>query len=123
MKHVWALVIKTIMVLAILSIVLNWMNDYRFGPTFALALLIVGLSYLIGDLAILPMTNNIVATLADIGLNTFAMWIIGPFFLGAFVPFTTALLASVIIGVGEWFFHQYMETRVFPNREEEPERA
>ncbi|GGK23643.1 hypothetical protein GCM10010965_15560 [Caldalkalibacillus thermarum] len=123
MKHVWALLIKAAMVFVVLFIVLNWMNDYRVGPTVAFALLLTGLSYLIGDLAILPNANNIVATLADIGLNTFAIWIIGPFFFGAFVPFSTALLASVIIGVGEWFFHQYMERAVFPNREKEPERA
>lgn len=112
MRHVWALVIKTIMVLVILAVILTWLNQYPFGPTFALTLLIVGLSYLVGDLAILPMTNNMIATLADVGINTFTIWIIGPFLMGAFIPFSTALLASIIIGVGEWFFHQYMADRV-----------
>jgi hypothetical protein len=118
-KHLWALIIKTIMVFAVLYVIQNWINAYPVGPTFALSLLLVGLSYLIGDLAILPMTNNIVASLADVGLNTLVIWLVGPFLMDQFVPFSTALSASVIIGIGEWFFHQYMAKSVLSNQERE----
>lgn len=119
MKHLWALTIKAVLVLAVLLVILSWINNYPVWPTVALSILVIVLSYLIGDLAILPMTNNMVATLADVGLNTLMIWIIGPFLFDQFIPFSTALLASIIIGVGEWFFHQYMVNTVLTPPEEE----
>lgn len=119
MKHLWALVIKAVLVFAVLLVIFSWIGTYPVGPTVALSLLVIGLSYLIGDLAILPMTNNMVATLADVGLNTLVIWVIGPFLFDQFIPFSLALLASVIIGIGEWFFHQYMAKAVLSNPEQE----
>lgn len=117
MRHVMALVIKTIMVAAVLIIIMSMINNYPVGPTFVLALLVSGLAYLAGDLGVLPISNNTVATLADFGLATFTVWLIGPFIVGAFIPFTIALLSGVVIAAGEWFFHKYMAGSVLPRKD------
>jgi hypothetical protein len=116
LRHALALIIKTTMVAAVFWVFLSFMNNYDFGSTFVLALLTVGVSYVIGDLWILPMSNNTVATLADIGLSTAKIWLIGPFILGAGVPFSLAFLTSLVLGAGEWFFHKYMSTAVLADR-------
>ncbi|WP_202080410.1 DUF2512 family protein [Caldalkalibacillus salinus] len=110
--HLPALLIKTGLITATLVVLFTLFNEFPFVNTVVLSLLTVGVSYVVGDLFILPMTNNMIATLADIGLCTFKLWFIGSFVLGAFVPFTLALLAAIIIGVGEYFFHQYMKSQV-----------
>ena len=112
MKHIVALLIKTAMVLFVFSVILTLLFDYPFGPTIVLTLLVVGISYLVGDMWILPKTNNTVATLADIGLCTVKVWLIGSFVYGEPVPFTVALLASIVLGVGEWLFHNYVSKGV-----------
>jgi hypothetical protein len=119
LRHGLALLIKTTMVVAVLLAFLSLMNNYAFGPTILLALLVVGISYVIGDLWILPMSNNMVATVADIGLSTAKIWLIGPFILGAGVPFSLAFITSLVLGAGEWFFHKYMSTAVLTERTEE----
>jgi len=116
MRHIVALLVKSVLVLGVLFVVLTLMYDYPFSTVFALTLLIVGLSYVIGDLGILPMTNNTVATLADIGLCTAKIWLLSPL-VGYAIPFFPALVASIGIGVGEWFFHKFMHYQVLPRKE------
>jgi hypothetical protein len=35
-------------------------------------------------------------------------------FTGAVIPFFTALIASLGLGVGEWFFHKFMARSITP---------
>ncbi|WP_100405361.1 DUF2512 family protein [Bacillus solitudinis] len=117
MRHVSALIVKTLMVAAVLLIIMSGMYNYPAGTTVGLSLLIVGLSYVIGDIGILRVSNNIVATIADLGLTTIAIWLIGPLLYGYGVPFSVAFLSALVIGVGEWFFHKFVATL---RRQEQP---
>lgn len=116
MRHIIALAIKTLMVAAVHFVIMNVVYDYPIGPTFALALLVTALAYLTGDLGILPMTNNTVATLSDVGLVTFTIWLLGPFLVNAPISFFVALIIGLIIGAGEWFFHKYVQQSVIPRK-------
>lgn len=77
-----------------------------------ISLLITGVSYLIGDLFILPKYGNMVATIADFGLSFVGVWALTYFLtninltrnIGASV-----FLAAVLIGMAEIFFHIYMK--------------
>lgn len=117
MRHIVALFVKTFMIAVVLFIIMNMLYNYPVGSTFALALLVTGLAYLIGDLAILPMTNNTVATLADLGLATLTIWLLGPFVVGASIPFSVAFIAGVVIAVGEWFFHKLASRSLLPRKD------
>ncbi|MFB4164263.1 DUF2512 family protein [Alteribacillus sp. JSM 102045] len=108
MKHIIALIIKTALVMFVLITILSLANGYAIGNTIGLTLIVVGAAYIIGDLFILNATNNSVSTIADIGLCTLVIWLIGPFVLNEPVPFILAFLSALLIGVGEWFFHKYV---------------
>jgi hypothetical protein len=116
-RHITALGIKIIMIGAVLFVVMNMMNNYPIGGTFSLALLVAGLAYLIGDLGVLPFSNNTVATISDIGLSLLTIWVIGPFLVGAYIPFSIALVSSLAIGLGEWFFHKFVFNNVLPRKD------
>lgn len=106
-RHGLGLIIKSSFIVTAL-VTLSYINEYPFGFAFLLSLVIVPLSYVIGDLFILPTFNNTVATIADVGLTLGMIWLLGPFILGFSIPFSHALMTSLIIGGGELFFHRYV---------------
>jgi hypothetical protein len=117
MRHIMAFLIKTVLVSAVLLVTMSMMNQYAVGPTIVLAFLVSGLAYLAGDLGILPMSNNAIATVSDIALATLTIWLIGPFIVKAAIPFSLALLSGLVIGAGEWFFHKYFVRSVMPRKD------
>ncbi len=108
MKHIIALIVKTVMVFFVLFLVMSVGYNYPVITTFGLSLLIVVLSYIIGDLGILTLSNNLVATISDLFLITVAIGVIGLYFYGITIPFSIALLSAFLVCVGEWFFHKYI---------------
>lgn len=76
--------------------------------------LVTGVSYLVGDLFILPRLGNIVASLADMGLAFLSIWGLSILFIDP--PDRLALAsfaAAVFIMLAEALFHAaYMENKV-----------
>jgi hypothetical protein len=75
MKHVKALAIKFVSSLVLLSLILGLLFDMAFSNIFLITLLLGVAAYLIGDLLILPRTNNTVASIADFGLAFLIIWL------------------------------------------------
>lgn len=106
MEHVKALAIKGIMTIVILYLVLGLGFGFSFGHTLLITVVLGAVSYLLGDLFILPKTSNITATLADLGVAFLVVWLLsrtmgvegGPSALAAF-------FAAVAMSVGEYIFH------------------
>lgn len=117
MKHVKALLIKFIASFVLLYIILGVMYTMTFGEVFLLSLVLGIVAYLIGDLFILPRTNNLVATVADFILA----WPIIYWFVDGMTaadnPFTASLIAALGVGVFEVFFHRYLANQVLPDQE------
>ncbi len=102
------------MVAVVLLVIMTAMYHYPAGATFGLSFLIVGLSYIVGNMGILRVSNNTIATIADLGLTTIAIWLIGPLVYA----FSIAFISALVIGVGEWFFHKFVAAGIL--RQEEP---
>ncbi len=113
MGHVSAVAIKLTLVAFVLLTIFSLMYGYVLWNTLVLTFIVTGIAYVIGDLWILKMTNNLISTIADVGIGTLSLWIIGPFVLNEPVSFFLALISAVIIAVGEWFFHKYVDMAVF----------
>ncbi len=115
MKHISALLIKFIMIAIVLELVLLLATNLTFGEILWIAVAVTIVAYLIGDLFVLPRSNNTVATLVDIGLAFITIYMYNYLFNNPVITVMDALIASVIIGIGEWVFHKYMETKVLPS--------
>lgn len=96
------------MVSVILELVLYNMTRLSFGNILVVSLTVTVLSYLVGDLLILKYTNNIVATLADVGLALVTVYLFNFFYYRPGISFVTALITAVIVGIGEWVFHKFV---------------
>jgi hypothetical protein len=114
MKHIGALLLKFVMASVILEIFLLALTNLNYGNIFAISLTITVLSYFIGDLAILPRSDNTIATIADVCLSFVTLLMFNLVFPWAVIPFFTALIASLGLGVGEWLFHKFMARSIIP---------
>ncbi len=112
MKHISAILVKFVMTAVILEIVLLLLSDASFSGILLIALAVTAIGYLIGDMIILGATNNIVATIADMGLSLVTIYLFNFFWVRDTIPFLSAVVAGVAIGVGEWFYHKIIDRRI-----------
>jgi hypothetical protein len=115
MRHITALLIKFVMTAFVLEIVLLLLTDLTFGSILWISLVLTVVAYIIGDNIILPAINNMVATIADIGLAVIVIYLFNYVWDTTDIPFLSALVAAAVIGVGEWFFHKFIDRKVDDN--------
>lgn len=115
MNHLKALGIKFLIQATVILAFLSIFEGASLANLFGLSLLITGLSYVIGDLVILPRFGNIVAVIADFGLISLAIWVLAGMF--ADIPIMAALASGLAIAVAEILFHTYMTENVLRRRE------
>ncbi|MCY8934218.1 YndM family protein [Bacillus atrophaeus] len=114
MVHVKALAIKGIMTLIVLYLVLGLGFNFTFGDTLLMTIVLGVVSYLLGDLYVLPKWNNMIATVADFGLAFLVVWLMGmPLSMGLSPGMLAlaALFTAIVMAIGEYFFHFYMMSK------------
>lgn len=118
MKHVSALLVKFIIVTAIIEVILNMQTYLTFTDILYIALAVTVPGYIIGDLLILPASNNTIAAVADFCLALVTIYMFNSLWNISEISINSALISAVVLGVGEWIFHKYLASNVLPNRKE-----
>lgn len=113
-KHVKALLIKFIVSFALLYIILGLMYGMAFGEVLFLSAVLGVVAYIVGDMLILPRTNNTIATIADFVLAGVIIYLFTDGMTVADNVFTVTLFATIGVSLFEIFFHRYVEQHVFP---------
>lgn len=117
MKHLIALLIKFVMVFIVLYVIMGLFFGISIGNVFIMSLFLTVTAYMLGDLVVLPMWGNLIATVADFGLALIGIWLISYYILGISIPLVTGVLTSaVLIAFGEWFFHKYLKGKVIESK-------
>lgn len=114
MKHVTALIIKYIFTTAATSLIITGVLGMESGVSMWIALVLTLALYLLGDMTLLPAFGNITATVADAGVALVLIWLAPLYARVASIPFASALAAAVLIGIAEYFFHNYLQRNVLP---------
>ncbi|WP_060679051.1 YndM family protein [Virgibacillus halodenitrificans] len=113
MEHWKAVFMKFIMCTGILGLVLGLFFGVSFPNIFILSVLLTVVSYIVGDVYLLPRFENWGATLFDFILAFVAIYLLGSFLFEMEIPLVTAsLVSSAFLAVGEYFFHKYMANQV-----------
>ncbi|WP_050616262.1 DUF2512 family protein [Bacillus testis] len=129
MNHIKALVIKFLMIAVVVGIIMTGIYDVAFGDSMWISLVLTIGAYLIGDLLIFrgtankqqQSTRNMIATISDLILAFVIIWLMG---LGLDVSLDNedliiaSIISAVIIGLGEFFFHKYLDRNVFNTKVE-----
>ncbi|MDQ1002327.1 uncharacterized BrkB/YihY/UPF0761 family membrane protein [Neobacillus niacini] len=116
MKHVKAMAIKFVSSLVLLSLILGLLYDMSFGNIFLITLVLGVAAYLIGDLLILPRTNNTVATIADFGLAFLIIWLMSRSLTYGDNHFSMSLIAAIGVALFEYMFHKYVANNVLKDQ-------
>ncbi|MED4442537.1 YndM family protein [Bacillus thuringiensis] len=120
MKHIVALLIKYTAITAVLLIILSIFKGISIPKVLLISLFLTGAAYLIGDLFILPKYGNMIATIADLGLSFFGIWLLISLFTDLDATRNigvSSFIAALIIGGTEVFFHIYMK-RLVPHNDD-----
>jgi hypothetical protein len=113
MKHVIAFAIKFVVSLVLLYLILGGIRDITFGDVFLITAVLGVLAYVIGDLFILPRTNNTIATIADFGLALVVIWFMVNMMTYADTGFFgRSLMAAIGVAIFEMFFHRYLSKNI-----------
>lgn len=112
--YIKALIIKFVMCFAVLWIILGGFHNVNLGHIFMMSLIITIVSFILGDLYLLPKFENWGATMADFFLALAVIWFYCTNFVDVnFSVLTAAAITSLVLAVGEWFYHQYIDKRLF----------
>lgn len=108
MKHISALILKALLTGAIIYLVLPRYGVTSTGLIWTTIATVVIAAYVVGDLAILPSTNNTIASVADAGLAAAITWFVNNRGGHVLLSTTGLIIAAVAIAIGEYFFHMYL---------------
>lgn len=120
MKFLTSLIIKFVMVTAVLWIMLG-VFGVSFGNIMLTSILLTVIS-LVGDMFVLPRSGNVAATIADFGLALVLIWLVGSFLYDQPIRLgMAAFVSAIMITVGEFVFHKYLQNRYFTHEKAIPE--
>jgi hypothetical protein len=110
MKHVRAFLVKFVASLVLLYIILGLFNGVSFGNVLLITVVLGITSYVLGDMLILPRTNNTIATISDFLLSFMVIWLLSQSLTYGDTMFAESLLASLGVALFEYFYHKYLKT-------------
>ena len=114
MEHVKALLIKGLTIILLLYLVLGIDYDVSFLWTLGISVVLGVLSYVAGDLFILPKYGNLMAMFADFVLTFLVVWASLQLFSLDGSAIIASLISAAFIAVAEYGFHLYLSTHVLP---------
>lgn len=112
MDHVKALAVKLISCFILLYIILGLFYDMSFRNVLWITLVLGITSYIIGDLLILPRTNNLISTLVDFVWAFLVIWIMGDYLTFGDDIITMSLISAAGVAIFEYFYHKYVTTHI-----------
>ena len=116
MKNFVNLVIKFAFTYLVLFIMVPMLGKGTWTQTLVLGAILVLLSYIIGDMWVLPKLGNFVAALIDLGIAVLVIWLMMRG-LPQFVLTTGAVWSiAIVLAIVEWLFHRYLLASKAPNK-------
>lgn len=113
MNYFSTLLIKFIIMTGVLWVILGLMFEIPFVDILITSLVLTGVSFIVGDLYVLPKIGNVGAAMMDFILTLAGVWALGAFLfeepsarLG-----TIALVSAFGIALGEILVHWYIKTQ------------
>lgn len=113
MRHLYAIGIKFILVGTVISSLFSVFFNASLANLLIMSIGIALVSYVIGDLVILPQLGNVIASIIDFGIYFLAVWTLSGLMIGIEQGITLAsLAASYFLSLAEPLFHAYIIERV-----------
>ncbi len=108
MKTWMSLLLKYVMTFVAGFLTLSLINGNSVLEVLAIALAVAALSYAVGDLLILPASNNSVAAICDGLMAAIITYIISWLWPAVTVSFLSVVIFAILIAAAEYFLHIYL---------------
>ncbi|MBB4822848.1 cation transport ATPase [Sporosarcina luteola] len=115
MNHGMAILFKAVLTFLVLWIVLSAIYNVSFLHSTFIGIVLLLVSYVAGDMMILPKMGNMAATTGDLVIGFLIIWG-GLLLFGYGNSFGEALLTGVVIAIGEYLFHSWLLRTQYTNR-------
>lgn len=113
MKHIRALGIKFVFTATILLVLFLVYINTNTWEILLISLLVTAVSYVLGDLFILPKLGHLIAAISDFLLGFLAIWFFGWLFLSSVDGLIlTSAVAAMVLTFCEGLFHSHMSNHV-----------
>jgi len=119
-KHFSAIITKFLLAVTVMGLLYAMMGYATTGTAVVAAVCFSFFGYLLADLIILPRYGNRIGVLVDIALAALISRVILQYMENASLPPLILLVACLLIGAGEWYYHQNYLTRVIFRRKLKP---
>lgn len=110
MSHILNVAVKWVLAFLVLLLITMLFGGYHFTNLLIFSFGVAVISYVLGDLLILPKAGNIITSIADFAIAFGTIWLIDFFLLTEFT-LSAMLYSALIIAIGEFLFHIYLEGR------------
>lgn len=115
-KHFNAIITKFFLIVTVFGLILPAVGGLLTSTAVYAAIAATLAAYVIADMLVLPQYGNRAAVVAD-GLIAMAVaWEIGWVLEEVQIPILGLLLVSLIVGLGEWYYHRYLARIFFRGR-------
>jgi|HigsolmetaAR203D_1030402.scaffolds.fasta_scaffold00582_10 hypothetical protein len=91
----------------IVTLLAAWYADTTYWTAFLVASGLAVIAFLVGDLFLLPKTNNTVATVSDFALAAAYLGIVR-YFAGWHLSLGEIMIISALVAWAEWIYHRYI---------------
>lgn len=119
MKHIIGIGVKFILITTVVLSIFAVLSTNFVEEMLFLSIVIVLLSYVLGDLFIVPKFGNLVGTVADFGLSLVILVGYGLMTMNtSFVFLMASIFSAFLIAVGEAFFHYYVQQVITDERKD-----
>lgn len=113
MRHIYAIGIKFILVGTVISSIFSVFFNASLANILMMSIVVALVSYVIGDLVILPQLGNVIASIIDFAVYFLAVWTLSGLMIGIEQGITLATLAATyFLTLAEPLFHAYIIERV-----------
>ncbi|MGM0878362.1 MAG: YndM family protein [Bacillota bacterium] len=113
MRHTTVLLIKFVTCVIAFGIGLDLFFDATIVDILSFSLLITVVSYVVGELIILPQLGKRAAAVADFLLTYLSVWIFGSILLENYLQIAWgSIISAFIVTVAEVFIHLFLEDRL-----------
>jgi hypothetical protein len=113
MAHMRVITIKFLSTVALLYVVLGIAFGMSFTSVLLISIALTVAEYIIGDLIILPRTNNFRATIADLVFSFILIWSMVAGMTTVNNPAYISFIASIVVAMFEYAFHKYLARKTY----------
>ncbi|MGE5583906.1 MAG: DUF2512 family protein [Bacillota bacterium] len=116
MKNTLNLLMKTALTLIILFLLIPIFGKSTWTQTIVTGIILVLLSYIAGDLWILPKYGNMPALIADFVLAAAVIWLMMKALPHFVLTSGGVWVTALVLALGEWLFHLYLQATHAPGK-------